>query len=110
MRTIFILLVFMLSACADTFSREKVEQTLIKGVTTKHEVLAVFGKPNGKYTIPGVKMSSGGKGFLLQKPCDVWLYSPHERLLKDLIEEEILRIIFNNEGIVTNYEYRDDGD
>lgn len=104
------LLLLLLSGCADTFSHKKVEQTLIKGSTTKQEVLAVFGKPYGKYTNPGVKITAGGKEQLLRGSFEVWLYSPHEVRIEDLVEEETLRIIFNEAGIVTNYEYRDDGD
>lgn len=111
-RVLMLLLMLMaiIAGCADTFSHKKVAQTLVKGSTTKQEVLAAFGKPNGKYTNPGMKMSSGGIEHHLSHPFDVWLYSPHESKVVDLIEEETLRIIFNHEGIVTNYEFNDDGD
>jgi len=112
MRTIIVLvfMVLVLAGCADTFSHKKITESLVKGSTTKQEVLAIFGKPYGKYTNPGLKMSSGGKEHHLSHPFEVWMYSPHESKVKDAIEEETLRIIFNHEGIVTNYEFNDDGD
>lgn len=103
-------MVTLLSGCADTFTHTMVEQSLVKGSTTKQEVLAAFGKPYGKYTNPGMKATVGGKEQLLRSPFEVWLYSPHTVRIEDLIEEETLRIIFNEAGIVTNYEYKDDGD
>jgi len=112
MRKLYMMLtvVMLLSGCAEMFTHKKVEQSLIKGSTTKQEVLAVFGKPYGKYTNPGVKITVEGKEQLLRGPFEVWLYSPHEVRIEDLVEEETLRIIFNEAGIVTNYEYKDDGD
>jgi hypothetical protein len=112
MRIFFVMLgvVVLLSGCADTFSRQRVELTLVKGSTTRQEVLDFFGKPSGKYTNPGMKMTAGGKEQVLNPSFEVWLYSPHETRLADLLESESLRIIFNEAGIVTGYEYKDDGD
>lgn len=111
MLSMMLAVVLLLSGCADTFTHKKVEQSLIKGVTTKQEVLAVFGKPYGKYTNPGMKATVGGKEQqLLRGSFEVWLYSPHTVRIEDFVEEETLRIIFNEAGIVTNYDYKDDGD
>lgn len=112
MRTVCMLMVIvmLLSGCADTFTREKVELTLAKGSTTKQEVLAFFGKPSRKYTNPGMKMTAGKTEQLVHGPFEVWIYSPHETQIADLLEAESLRIIFNEAGIVSNYEYKDDGD
>lgn len=102
--------VMLVSGCAETFTHKMVEQRLVKGSTTKQEVLAVFGKPYGKYTNPGIKATIGGDEQLLRGSFEVWLYTPHTVRIEDLVEEETLRIIFNEAGIVANYEYRDDGD
>lgn len=113
MRILFKLLLMMavlLSSCADRFSREKVEMTLAKGNTTKKEVRAFFGEPSGKYINPGMKITSGGIDRVVHGPFEVWLYSQHEMRLADLFETESLRIVFNDDGIVSNYEYFDDGD
>lgn len=112
MRSIIVLvfIVLVLAGCADNFSNKIITESLVKGSTTKQEVLAIFGKPYGKYTNPGLKMSSGGIEHQLSHQFEVWLYSPHGSKVKDVIEEETLRIIFNHEGIVTNYEFNDDGD
>lgn len=105
------IVMLLLSGCGgDMFSREKLELTLIKGVTTKQEVLDFLGRPSGKYTNPGMKMTTGGKEQVLNRPFEVWLYSPHDSRLADLFEAESLRIIFDEAGVVTAYEYQDDGD
>jgi hypothetical protein len=103
-------IVMLLSGCADMLTREKVEVTLTKGSTTKQEVQAFFGKPLRKYKNPGMKMTAGKTEQVVHGPFEVWIYSLHETQIADLLEAESLRIIFNEAGIVSNYEYKDDGD
>ena len=102
--------VVFLAGCAHKFTPASIEQSIIKGKTTKQEVLALLGEPVKKYTRAGMKITAGKKESVLQKPTEVWLYSPHQIRLIDLFEPEPLRIMFDDNGVVSYYDYRDDGD
>jgi hypothetical protein len=112
MRTFYlILLMALLSAgCAHKFTQEKVEVSLCKGKTTKQEVLTIFGEPYGKYMSPGMNIVSGGKEHVLHNRVEIWLYSPHQLKLYDYLDSETLRIVFNSDGIVSNFNFQTDGD
>ena len=113
MRKLYLMLMMALlsSGCAHKFTQEKVEVALCKGKTTKHEVLEIFGEPKGKYMSPGMNiLVSGGKEQLLHDQVEIWLYSPHQSKLIDLLEPETLRIVFNTDGIVSNFDFQTDGD
>lgn len=109
-----LILVFVMglltSGCTHKFTQEKIDANLFKGKTTKQEVLAIFGEPDGKYKSPGMKMVSGEKAQVLHNSFEVWLYSPHQSKLMDFFEPELLRIIFDSDNIVSNFYFDDDGD
>lgn len=112
MRSLALLLVMiiLLPGCAHKFNQEKVSLSIIKGKSTKQEVLTAFGQPDKIMKTAGMKIVSGKKEYVLHKPSEVWVYSPHQIKLVDLIESELLKIIFNEEGVVRTYYYFDDDD
>ena len=114
MKIFWIMIVFataMFSAgCGHKFTQATIEQTIIKGKTTKKDVIAILGEPELKYTSPGMKITSGDNERMLHKPSEVWIYSPHKYKFIDLIEPEPLRIMFDEQGVVSNYDYKDDDD
>ena len=112
MRSFFLMfmIVVLSSGCAHKFTYEKVEKNLGKGKTTKQEVLAAFGEPDSKYTPPGLKLVSKGNEHTLQTPCEVWLYSPHGNKLIEMLNPKMLRVIFDSDGIVSNFNYQRDDD
>lgn len=105
----FIMIAF-LAGCAHKFTQAAVEQSVTKGKTTKQEVLALLGDPVKKYKTGGMKIISGKKESVLREASEVWLYSPHRFKLIDWFEPEPLRIMFDDNGIVSYCDYRDDGD
>lgn len=107
---VILILALLANGCAHTFTRQKVAMSLAKGKTTKEEVLATFGIPEKKYLTPGMKIVSGGKELVLHNPIEVWIYSPHQLKLFDLLEPEPLRIVFTQDNIVSNYYYLSEDD
>lgn len=112
MRSFLLIFITMVlsSGCSHKFTYEKVEMTLSKGKTTKQEVLSAFGEPDMKYVNPGMKLVSDGNERTLHKPSEVWLYSPHRLRMVEMLEPEMLRVIFNSDGIVSNFDYQRDDD
>lgn len=109
---IFLMLVTVafLAGCAHTFTHATVEQSVIIGKTTKQDVRALLGEPVRKGKRVGMRIMTDNKESVVQKPAEVWLYSPHRFRVVDLFEPEPLRIIFDDNGVVSYYDYRDDGD
>ena len=107
---LMLVVVLLSSGCAHKFTQEKVQETLCKGKTTKQEVLAIFGEPDNKHMNPGMKIVSGGREHVLHNQVEIWLYSPHQSKLIDMLESETLRIVFTPNGIVSNYDFQTDGD
>jgi hypothetical protein len=109
---IFLMLVtaVFLAGCIHKFTQESLEQSITKGKTTKQEVLALLGEPVKRYKKGGMTTTLGKKELVLQKPGEVWVYSSHRFRLFDLIEPEPLRIMFDENGIVSYYDYKDEGD
>ena len=99
-----------LAACGHKFTRTSLESTLVKGKTTREEVSGLLGEPLRRYTTKGVKMSAGGNAVASVRPMEVWLYSPHVSRIVDLFDPELLRVMFDANGIVANYDFQDDGD
>jgi uncharacterized GH25 family protein len=111
MRTFSLMLVMVLlsSGCAHKFTQQDVEAALSKGKTTKQVVLAIFGEPYRKDKTPGMKIVSGGKEQVLHTPVEIWLYSSHQVALFEMLEPKTLRVIFDTDGIVSNFDYHEDG-
>lgn len=110
-RLLMILVLCCLCSCADRFTRQTLESSLIKGKSTRTEVRALLGEPLKRYTTKGVRISAGNAGStMIAKPVEVWLYSPHALRLIDLLEPEPLRVMFDANGVVTNYDFQDDDD
>src|SRR5690349_6873688 len=74
---LFLAIILLLPACAHKFNQAKVD-TIVKGKTTKEEVQMAFGKPNKIIKNGGMKIVSGYMEYVLHKPREVWIYSPHQ--------------------------------
>src|SRR5262245_27891590 len=98
-------IILLLPACAHKFNQAKVDTSIVKGKTTKEDVQSAFGKPDKIIKTGGMKIVSGYKEFVLHKPREVWIYSPHQIKLVDLFESELLKISFDDNGVVVNYQY-----
>ncbi len=106
---LFLAIILLLPACAHKFNQAKVD-TIVKGKSTKEEVQMAFGKPDKIIKNGGMKIVSGYMEYVLHKPREVWIYSPHQIKLVDLFESELLKISFDDNGVVINYYYEDDDD
>jgi hypothetical protein len=100
----------LMAGCGHKFTQKTIDQAIIKGKTTKKDVIAIFGEPQLKYTSPGMKISSGKDERVLHKPSEVWIYSPHKYKFIDMLEPEPLRIMFDDQGVVSNFDYKDAND
>jgi len=100
--------VMFLTGCGHIFTQTTIDQTIMKGKTTKKDVISMLGQPQLKYTSPGMRIAAGNIEQILHKPCEVWIYSPHKYKFIDILEPEPLRIMFNEHDVVSNYDYRDD--
>ncbi|GFE61495.1 hypothetical protein [Geobacter sp. AOG2] len=92
-----------LSGCLHKIIPETVGQEIISGKTTKKEVLKLYGRPYLRYKTPGMSIVSGDKKVVLHKGGEVWFYYVHYLGALDLMEQETLRILFNDQGIVSSY-------
>jgi hypothetical protein len=101
---IFVFIVF-LPGCAHKFTHEKVNLTIIKGKTTKQDVLAAFGSPDKEIKTAGMKIVTEKQEYVLHKSREAWLYSPHQVKLIDYIDTEPLKIVFDDNGVVITYFY-----
>ncbi len=110
MRTVIplLLMIVTLSGCAHKFTREKVELAIVNGKTTKNEILESFGAPDKKVKTPGMKIVSGTKEYVIHKSLEVWWYSPHQLKWLDVLEPETLKIIFDDKGVVTHFDFEAD--
>lgn len=91
------------SSCVRTIPTANVAHIIIEGKTTKAEVAARFGRPDMKYTTPGMKITSGTKAITVHQPAETWLYFKSIFEVLDLAEETYLKINFSKDGIVTSY-------
>jgi len=56
-----------------------------------------------KYRTPGMSIVSGDKKQVLHKGGEAWFYYVHYLGALDIVEQETLRILFNDQGIVSSY-------
>ncbi|KAB0664708.1 hypothetical protein F6V25_11610 [Oryzomonas japonica] len=105
--TVFILAVatILFAGCVYRITPQNVEQKLIAGKTTKQEVVKLYGAPYLRYKTPGMSMASGKKEYQLHTGGEIWLYYIHYLGLLDIMEQETLRILFNEKGIVSSYTF-----
>jgi hypothetical protein len=101
--TILLAALVLLAGCVYKITRETVDHEIIVGKTTKREVLNRFGVPYMKFRTPGMSIVSGKKEQVLHKPGEAWLYYVHYLGTLDFIEQETLRIQFNDKGVVLSY-------
>ncbi len=104
-----IITVVLLSGCAHKFTRESVELAITKGKTTKNEVLKSFGQPDRIWKTSGIKMSSGDDEYVIHSSREVWSYSNRTLKLLDVLEPDMMKIVFDESGIVVYYDFRGDG-
>jgi len=93
----------LLGGCIHKITMETVGQEVISGKTTKEEVLKLYGRPYMKYKTPGMSIVSGDKKVVLHKGGEVWLYYAHYLGALDIVKPETLRVLFNDQGIVSSY-------
>lgn len=103
--TILVIATVLLAGCVYRITPETAEQKLIAGKTTKQEVVKLYGSPYLRYKTPGMSMSSGDKKYLLHAGGEIWLYYIHYLGMLDIMEQETLRILFNEKGIVSSYTF-----
>ncbi|QEM68006.1 hypothetical protein FO488_07435 [Geobacter sp. FeAm09] len=105
--TVFIVTaaVIFFAGCVYRLTPERVEQQIVAGRTTKQEVVKLYGAPYLRYKTPGMSMSSGTKEYLLHAGGETWLYHIHYLGMLDIVEQETLRILFNDKGIVSSYAF-----
>jgi len=104
--TLSILLVaatLLLGGCIHKITPQKVNQEIVAGKTTKQEVSKLYGRPYMRYKTPGMSIVSGDKKVVLHKGGEVWLYYVHFLGALDIVEQETLRVLFNDQGIVSSY-------
>lgn len=105
---IVVLLLAFIAGCGHSFTRSSLESKIIKGITSKHDVLKMLGEPIRKTSTKGVKLRSGSHVISAAKPLEVWIYSPHTHRVIDMFDPEPLRIVFDSNGLVLNYDYQED--
>jgi len=109
--TVYLLLLaatVLLCGCLHKITPESVVQEIIVGKTTKKDVLSSYGRPYMKYKTPGMSITSGDKKQVLHNGGEAWFYYVHYLGALDLMEQETLRILFNDRGIVSSYTITDD--
>lgn len=102
---ILVITTALLAGCIYRITPETAEQKIIAGKTTKQEVVKLYGSPYLRYKTPGMSMSSGNKEYLLHAGGEIWLYYIHYLGMLDIMEQETLRILFNEKGIVSSYTF-----
>lgn len=98
----------LLCGCLHKITPETVTQEIIVGKTTQQDVLKCYGPPYMKYKTPGMSITSGDKKQVLHKGGEAWFYYVHYLGALDLMEQETLRILFNEQGIVSSCTIADD--
>jgi hypothetical protein len=105
-----LLMAVSLCDCAHKFTPETVGLMIVVGKTTKKEILNSFGEPDRKSKTIGMKIVTGKTVRVIQKPQEIWWYSPHEIKWFDVIEPEPLKIVFDDKGVVARYDFAVDED
>ncbi|KAB0669414.1 hypothetical protein F6V30_11415 [Oryzomonas sagensis] len=95
----------LFAGCVYRITPQNAEQKLIAGKTTKQEVVKLYGAPYLRYKTPGMSMASGKKEYLLHAGGEIWLYYIHYLGMLDIMEQETLRILFDEKGIVSSYTF-----
>ena len=103
-----LLMVALLSGCAHKFTPEQLDQVIVIGKTTKNEIVEYFGPPDKKEKTGGIKIISGKKEQIIHKSQEIWWYSPHQFKWLDVIEPEPLKIVFDDNGVVVQYDFEID--
>ena len=94
--------IFTLAGCAHKISPQAVEEGIVKGKTTKTEVLEMFGNPYKKHKSPGMNIQTSSKVLAVQRPAEAWMYIVDTKKNTDNTSMNTLLLFFDKEGVVSS--------
>lgn len=113
---VFTLVLLILCGCIHKISSEQIEQTLVKGRSTKQDVIALLGEPRSKqrgtpYVEAGTldtgafmnKKNGKSKSQKIEIPSETWIFSGSRSDNPLSFSGITVMVMFNAKGTVINY-------